>query len=489
MLRSALEVPLMRHDVLTSLITLAATGLLTGCPDRSISEVDPAQGRVEYKDIPINVNRDVDILFVIDDSPSMRDKQTNLANNFPKFIEVLSKIEGGLPNVHIGVVTSDLGTKGADDAAPGAGIGTIGKGGCSGLGKDGNLQLFGAPVSGGQFISDILQMNGTRSRNYSGNLADVFSTMARVGDGGCGFEQHLEAAKQALNGNPVNTGFLRDNAYLAIIFIVDEDDCSMSHSTLLGNDNATLGPPQSFRCTRFGVLCDQNGSTPNAMNVVGPKSQCHPNDASPYLTKIADYVDFFKSLKSNPTKVVVAGVMGTNEPFATELRVPTTGGNAIPALAHSCSYIGADNKPEVADPPIRLKFFLDQFPNRSTFAPICQRDLSGGLQQIGDLLRTVIGNPCIEGNLADADPKTPEPDYDCSVSAVTNFGLMNQSEEILARCSPDSDSPSNPPCWRLAVDNAKCPTSDHLILKVIEDPAKALDQDTHIVANCVTEAE
>src|SRR6187397_1802808 len=88
-----------------SFLAIACTSLLAGCPDRTISEVNPQQGRVEYKDIPVTVNRDIDILFVIDDSPSMLDKQTNLKNNFPNFINVLDTIEGGLPNVHIGVAS------------------------------------------------------------------------------------------------------------------------------------------------------------------------------------------------------------------------------------------------------------------------------------------------------------------------------------------------------------------------------------------------
>src|SRR5262249_30661255 len=111
MLILALEV-LMRRFAAASLFTFTA-GLLAGCPDRSIDEVIPQQGRVEAKDIPVNVNRDIDLLFLIDDSPSMKDKQNNLADNFPNFIRVISSIPGGLPNVHIGITTSDMGTKGA----------------------------------------------------------------------------------------------------------------------------------------------------------------------------------------------------------------------------------------------------------------------------------------------------------------------------------------------------------------------------------------
>src|SRR3954463_379131 len=148
----------MRNAVTTtSILGLATIGLLAGCPDRTISEVNPQQGRVEFKDIPITVNRNIDILFVIDDSPSMADKQANLAANFPNFIDVLNTIEGGLPDVHIGVVTSDVGTKGALDSAPGPSIGS-GPGSCSGNGKAGNLQVFGAASSimdGSLFLSDL----------------------------------------------------------------------------------------------------------------------------------------------------------------------------------------------------------------------------------------------------------------------------------------------------------------------------------------------
>jgi hypothetical protein len=490
-----------RAAIATSLLSLAAAGLLTGCPDRSIAEVNPLQGRVEYKDIPVNVNRKVDILFLIDDSPSMGDKQINLANNFPNFINVLSQIQGGLPDVHIGVATSDMGAKGAADSAPGPGIGTIGQGGCSGLGKNGDLQVFGASSllsTGSKFIADTIQADGvTRTRNYSdpkgdgSGLAPAFAEMARAGFGGCGFEQHLEAVKQALDPNHLaNAGFLRDDAYLAVIIIADEDDCSMSHSSLIATSENPLGPLQSFRCTRYGVICDQGGTTTTTMNQVGTKSQCHPSSDTTYLTDVAAYADALKKLKSDPSKVIVAGIIGAPDPFATELRPPSGSTTPIPALAHSCTYVGNDGKPEVADPPIRIKFFLDQFPNRSTFASICQKDLSGALQQIGDLLKTVLGDPCIEGKLADVDPNTAGPQYDCAVSTVrTDPTTMKQTETILPMCNPPDGSGATSVCWHLLADPANCqkddPTSPHLALKI--ELQSSLPSDSHIIANCVTE--
>ncbi len=475
----------MRKAVITSsLLGLATIGLLTGCPDRTISEVNPEQGRVEFKDIPVNLNRNVDILFVIDDSGSMLDKQQNLKDNFPNFINVLNTIQGGLPDVHLGVVTSDMGTKGEDDAQPGPSL--PGTGGCVNSGKAGNLTVSGAPVTG-TFLSDIKQTDGSRVRNYTGDLAQVFGQMASVGAGGCGFEQHLHAMRRALDNNPANAGFLRPDAFLAVIFLADEDDCSMSHSTLLGggDPDPALGPRQSFRCTRFGVTCDVGGATDAAMAQLGVKDQCHPNDASQFLQKVSKYSDFLKGLKADTSKVVVAGILGTTDPFAVENR--TVQGNTNVALAHSCTY-DPDNNPatnnsQVADPPTRIQFFLDQFPNRTTSTSICQQDLSGGLQLIAELLKAAIGDPCINGVLADVDPNTAGDQFDCQVSYVANFGKPNAVETVLPECDGGL---TNKPCWHLIQDATKCPMGSNLILKV-EDPNTPPDG-THIIANCVTKA-
>jgi hypothetical protein len=138
---------------------------------------------------------------------------------------------------------------------------------------------------------------------------------------------------------------------------------------------------------------------------------------------------------------------------------------------------------EVADPPVRLKFFLDQFPNRSTFTTICQKDLSSGLVLIAQLLKAVIGDPCIEGKLADVDPNTPGDQYDCSVSDVTNAHKANQSEVVLPACD---GSLSNKPCWHIVTDVNLCPTADHFILKI--ERAVAPPPETTVFANCVTKA-
>jgi hypothetical protein len=221
------------------------------------------------------------------------------------------------------------------------------------------------------------------------------------------------------------------------------------------------------------------------MNQVGVKDQCHPDDQSAHVQRVGKYVDFLKGLKDDDSKIIVAGILGTNDPFAVELR--SINGNMQPALARSCRYEGADgvlNTPddEVADPPIRLSFFLSQFPNRSTQVSICQEDLSGGLALIGELLKAAIGDPCINGNLV----QPPE----CTVSYVNNFGQTNQSETVLPQCDPAptsvDDNPGNQPCWGIVTDATACPNGSNQILKVFDPNAPPTN--THIIANCLTTA-
>ena len=213
---------------------------LTGCLDRPLASVYPVQGKVETKDLPSNPEKDADILFLIDNSGSMEAEQLSLQANFPKFMEVLQTLEGGAPNMHIGVATSDMGQKAGDGTGTGFG--------CEGSGDDGLLRT--APAISGNFIIDE-ESGGGRNVNYTGTLGDAFSAIAAVGIAGCGIEQHLASMQRALE-NPGNAGFLRPEAKLAVIVIADEDDCSLAHHALFETSDTT---EINFRCTSSGVVC------------------------------------------------------------------------------------------------------------------------------------------------------------------------------------------------------------------------------------------
>jgi hypothetical protein len=468
-----------QRAAVTAALSLLACHPTDPTPDAAPPNIDSAAPATEHKDIPITASRDLDLLFVIDDSPSMADKQANLRANFPNLVARLENVPGGLPNLHLGVVSTDLGTKGAADAAPGPQIGN-GQGACIGEGKAGNLLVNGAPVQGA-FLTDVQAADGSRARNYTGTLADVFATIVgNAGTAGCGFEQPLEAVHRALDNNAANAGFLRPSALLAVVILTDEDDCSFAHSSLLGPDTTSLGALQSFRCTRFGITCDGGGATTDAMNEVGAKTSCHSNETSPFVTQVQGYVDFLHGLKANPADVVVAAIAGDPAPVAVELRAPPGGGTGLPALAHSCAYTDGNGGLEVADPAVRIQQFLAGFPDRSSLTTVCQQDQSSSLQQIADLITTNLGSACFANPLADIDPATPGPQYSCTVADVTAEGTPSEQRTPVAACDA---STSNRPCWRVVTDTANCQAGDHLALEVVRDGAAP--PDLHVVADCV----
>lgn len=341
----------------------------------AVGAFDAAQGTADA-DVPPAEVRGVDILFVIDNSGSMREEQASLVANFERFVTVLNNIEGGLPDIHIGVVSTNAGS--------GQGIT-----GCEGDGDNGILlnAPSGActPPGPERYIRDVASPDGlTRITNHGGSLADSFSCIAELGITGCGFEQPLEAMRRALDGsNPQNAGFLRPDALLAVVIITDEDDCSVDDVALfdpspaLDRIDSVLGPLSSFRCFEFGVQCD-----PDTPRAAGPRVDCVPRDNSAYMPSVGEYADFLKGLKADPANVVVAAIIGNPTP------VSVGAFNGEPTLEASCSS-GAGE----ADPAVRLTAFLDEFPQRSTSSTICDDDLSDALTLIADLVATLVTGP------------------------------------------------------------------------------------------------
>ncbi len=380
------------------------------------------------------------------------------------------RLDGGLPNIHIGVTTPNLGTS-AIDGSHGMTVGT-----CVGDGEGGKFRRL--PGGSAAFISDLDDGHGGRQRNYTGTLTEAFSQIAEVGTNGCGIEQHLEAVKRALDNNPANADFLRPNAYLAVIIVADEDDCSLVKSTLFdGNQgDPAYGDRVNFKCTHEGIECD----TPSTdLDQLGPRKDCHPRYDSTVVTQIDRYVDFLKGLKTDPRDVIVAGIVGDAGPFEIVKK------GTVSIIKQSCSYSGPTGT-QYAYPGIRMIDFLGQFAGRNTHSTICNEDLSRAMTQIGELLKREIVEPCFALQLADADVEQSGTQYDCSV--VETRVRPNQPDEELRVIPACDETRSRPPCWRIEEDAQHCAytkTTPHLKL-VIERGGEIPAPDLHVRASCVT---
>jgi len=243
-----------------------------------------------------SVNSDLDIVFMIDNSGSMQQEQDNIARNFPVFISALQSLPEGLPNIHLGVLSSDLG------AGPFSGANVEG---CTRLGGDGGLFQATPRGLGGGCLSypkpeSYLTVNGNK-QNFAGDISAAMSCIAALGTRGCGFEHQIGAVWKALGGDvggvpAANAGFLRDDALLAIVLITDEDDCSAPADTDLYDPSQTLitdplGPIDSYRCNEFGHLCD--GVPPPRTTAAMNLQNCQSNENGK-LMRIADSSPFSK---------------------------------------------------------------------------------------------------------------------------------------------------------------------------------------------------
>lgn len=483
----------------SGLLILSATVGLAGCPDRTISEVNPEQKKVENKDIPVNINRDIDIVFLIDKSPTMADEQMALTEAFPEFMNILSQIEGGKPNLHIGVISQDIG----------AGGGAVG-GNCSGSGDNGNLlaipRIPGCTPPSGNFIQDIEgPLPGSpRITNYNNPdsndalLADTFECIATLGPSGCGFEQHLGSLKKALVDNTgaggVNSQFLRPNAFLAIIIISDEDDCTAYNPQIFDPNNMQVGPLADFRCFEWGWVCDEG----TMRRTTGTYTNCRPRDDSPYLTKPDDFVDAIKGLKADPRNIIVSTIIGpsaqTPDPAVpiTRVRIATEMNN-VPQLEPSCGMVGAQN----AFPMPRLWHFAQQFPDRNSFYSLCNPDLGQGLNLIAQLIRRVVGDPCFESNVGtqDLDPNNPGLQIECAVSDVSNPEEEPpvRVETPIPPCKMQNDTTpagdAEEPCWYVKRDDVKCNAYETKLVFAIHPELRPTPPNTHVIVQCVADSD
>ena len=390
----------------------------------------------------------VDIVFMVDNSPSMLPLQSALLTSFPAFVNVLKTLPGGLPDLHLGVVSSDTGPGKFDLPAYH----------CPFHGDGGRFQsqprglCTAAPLPPTQ---NFLQAsNNQQTKNYTGDIADVFSCIAALGDQGCGFEGQLKSVRWALdplNLPSDNQGFLRNDAYLAVVLLTNEDDCSLPDDSDLADPTQTkmsdpLGPLWSWRCNEFGHLCNINGTLQSPPR--GPSTNlqgCVSNDTpTGKLTWLGDEVAFLKNLKQNQGDIVAAAITGQATPYSVEMIQQGNDTEQHPNVVHSCVL----NSGEYADPSVRLTQWAASFGASGSVETICANSLVPAMQRIGNRVANLFRSACAPGPFAaNGQPA-------CRV--IDQVGAGNAvAQTLLPNCS---DNGNTAPCWTAVADATNCGT-------------------------------
>lgn len=213
----------------------------------------------------------VDVLFVVDNSRGMLEKQRLLAASAGTFIERLltprcvdaagavvgTSVDGAcasgalehpqVKDLHVGVVTSGLGGMGSDSCSPDL------------PGNDDKARLVNRPnlpSAPNGFLAFAPGAPAPALTEPTALVRDTAALVSGVGDRGCGFEGPLEAMYRFLiapdpaaptrAGNQASPGpvdatllaqrkaFLREDSVLAVVVLTDEDDSTVDPYSLGG---------------------------------------------------------------------------------------------------------------------------------------------------------------------------------------------------------------------------------------------------------------
>ncbi len=446
------------------------SGTSNGTPTGGVAGVG------QETDIYISVapSRLLDLVFMVDNSPSMAPKAAKMNAQFPRLIDGLKDPnDGTLPDLRVAIIDSDLGTGGAYD---GGSCGPNSENGGSNWGDQGKFMMVGATGCGVTSPdAQWLEYNHGQALNYSGDISQVFACLAtNLGTQGCGEEHQLQALEWALVAKGVGNdaqqlSFLRANATLGLVFLSDEDDCSAAtNDGMFGDLPGLSGESASLRCaTRAHACAGRNltesppgyptdapyshpfsdcmartDSCPNPTDGTSTTDTSVPTDCSP-LKDVHHLAEEIKSLKTDPDgQILVAGIFGwplsDADMASATYKIDQVPNPNIQDTAHPRIF---DSWPVCYDPQhmpsaasadpatgfdssaagwgatggLRMSAFVDEFGDNGLKFSICQTDFSASLQKIGNAMAKHQQNLCVGYTLLDTDVNTPGLQPDCRV--------------------------------------------------------------------------
>jgi hypothetical protein len=461
----------------------------------------------------------LDLAFVVNNSPSMALKREKLLKQFPRLIQALADpVDGALPSLRVAFLDGDMGTDGAR------------------RGDAGELQLLGGAWCG---IVDPaarwLQTLTLTPANYTGDpTQDLNCLLGNLPQGGCVYQQLLQAAATSATstGPAYLSAFVRKNAYLGLILISDEDDCStFPNGAMFGPDIPTEA--SSLRCATRGHVCSGTGlDYPTAEALTASFADCRtrtdacpatadvgqPTPCSP-LADVHTLAQKIKALKASEDMVLVTMIGGwplTQEDFSTAAYkiapVPNPKASDGPPTVYDLWPICYDpdhpaSNPDPATgydpvaasygakPGLRLSAFVDEFGSNGLKFSICAADWRAAIN-LGSSDKT-LRNICLDAKLVDSDPGTPTIEPDCIVdyfrpkvedvstpSTSACASLSGESAQWARTRVPRCDTVNAGTfCWQVITDWTKCPESGQ-VAQMVNPPSPYQPAGTRTTFQC-----
>ena len=198
--------------------------------------------------------------------------------------------------------------------------------------------------------------------------------MASLGTGGCGYEHQLQsirggAAPTTAGQRPRTGASCATDAFLGIVILSDEDDCSGEPDADFFQD-LVAGQAGSLRCALLGHVC--NGMpVPAMLGFAAPLASCEPyvrqaNETTSRLINVQEFVDYIKALKNGRVdKILVSSIIGWSDNPQTPYGIVRAAASAVGGieldLAPACCEPATGNGRPGA-PPAQ---FTQSFPNNT----------------------------------------------------------------------------------------------------------------------------
>jgi hypothetical protein len=408
----------------------------------------------------------VDILFVIDNSGSMAEEQTQLTADVGAFIEVLEH-----PDVHadyrIGITTTDNGNPWCPPNGTTPEAGALVLSSCKTRLDD---FLFNAGQIDARDLAcndictldaaalEILptvteldpepkprpwleRITGQSNLPPDTDTAAAFACFAPQGINGCGFESQLESMYLALSRaqtiGEASYGFLRPDAILAVVILSDEADCSYNedYASIFDaeGDKAFWSDPMavfptSAVCWNAGVECTGDPSNYASCDPVnkGVDGQVGVVDAEAVLHPMSRYIDLLDDLEQakqtfDPDQEIIVALIGgvdsQGETVYAEVGASDPEFQDNFGIGPGCEAPNPNdpNNPTRAVPPVRQRALVEAFTPGNMFS-ICEGDYAAALATIAEHIADQIQPICFPHCVADNDPATKLVEPTCTIT-------------------------------------------------------------------------